>query len=167
MTCCFTGHRDILDQNRREIAAKLEEAVIELIQRGCRYFGAGGARGFDALAARTVLNLRARHPEIKLILVLPCQDQTRGWDARDTAEYERMKACANKVVYTQEEYSAGCMHRRNRHLVDNSSVCVCYLNRDGGGTDYTVGYARLKGLEVINLADGSPTALAVARENTL
>lgn len=68
---------------------------------------------------------------------------------------------------TQEEYSDGCMHRRNRHLVDNSSVCVCYLNKDGGETDYTVGYARLKGLEAINLADGSSPALAVTRKNTL
>ena len=46
------------------------------------------------------------------------------------------------------------MHKRNRHLVDNSSVCVCYLAKDSGGTDYTVGYARLKGLKVINLASG-------------
>ena len=37
-------------------------------------------------------------------------------------------------------------------MVDNSSVCVCYLNRESGGTAYTVDYARKNGLEIINLA---------------
>ncbi len=46
-TCCFTGHRDIPEQSRTRIAAGLEKTVIELIQQGYRYFGAGGARGFD------------------------------------------------------------------------------------------------------------------------
>ena len=152
MTCCFTGHRDLPEQSRTRIAAELEKTVVELIQQGYRYFGAGGARGFDALAAQTILNLRARYPAIKLILVLPCHNQTKKWSMKDKEEHEYLKTWANKVVYTSQEYTPDCMHKRNRHLVDHSSVCVCYLNKDGGGTDYTVGYARLKGLEVINLA---------------
>ena len=46
------------------------------------------------------------------------------------------------------------MHKRNRHLVDNSSVCVCYLNRESGGTAYTVRYAKEKGLEIVNIVQG-------------
>ena len=46
------------------------------------------------------------------------------------------------------------MHRRYRHLVDHSGVCVCYLNRDSGGTAYTVRYAKEKGLEIVNLVQG-------------
>ena len=45
------------------------------------------------------------------------------------------------------------MHKRNRHLVDHSSICVCYLTEDRGGTAYTVNYAKKQGLKVINLAD--------------
>lgn len=56
------------------------------------------------------------------------------------------------MVYTAQQYTKGCMHKRNRHLVDNSSVCVCYLNRESGGTAYTVNYAKKNGLEIINLA---------------
>ena len=56
------------------------------------------------------------------------------------------------MVYTAQKYAKGCMHKRNCHLVDNSSVCVCYLNRESGGTAYTVRYAGKKGLEIINLA---------------
>ena len=44
------------------------------------------------------------------------------------------------------------MAKRNRHLVDNSSVCVAYLTRSGGGTAYTVEYAKKHGLKIINIA---------------
>ena len=151
-TCCFTGHRELPVWGREELAAKLEDTIISLYQKGIRYYGAGGALGFDCLAAQTVLRLRESCPGMRLILVLPCLTQTRGWPAADVLEYERIKAQADKVVYTAQQYTRGCMHKRNRHLVDNSSVCVCYLNRESGGTAYTVRYAGKKGLEIINLA---------------
>ena len=150
-TCCFTGHRELPVWGRKELAAKLEETIIGLIDRGLRFYGAGGARGWDTLAAQTVLRLKGRFPHIKLILVFPCRTQTRGWPAADVQEYERIKALADKVVYTSQEYTKGCMHKRNRRLVDYSSVCVCYLTKKNGGTVYTVDYAKKQGLEVINL----------------
>ena len=152
-TCCFTGHRDLSALVQKRIAAKLEQTIISLINRGIIFYGAGGARGFDTLAAQTVLNLKKDYPNIKLILVLPCLTQTQGWRATDIAKYERIKAQADKVVYTSREYTSGCMHKRNRHLVDHSSVCVCYLTNSSGGTAYTVQYAREHGLKIINLAE--------------
>ena len=151
-TCCFTGHRQIPAEEQVEITCSLERTIRSLYQRGIRYYGAGGALGFDALAAKAVIRLRERCPGMKLILVLPCQTQARRWRRGDIEEYERIKTQANKVVYTAQQYTLGCMHKRNRHLVDNSSVCVCYLTKNTGGTVYTVNYARAKGLEVINIA---------------
>jgi len=152
-TCCFTGHRELpTGWDLQELAARLEKAVIVQIEKGVQFFGTGGARGFDALAARTVLKLKQKYPDIKLILVLPCLTQTRGWPARDVEEYERIKVQADKVVYISQEYTKGCMFKRNRHLVDNSSVCICYLTQSSGGTAYTVSYAKGQGLEVINIA---------------
>ena len=153
-TCCFTGHRHLPLGEREKIAGKLEDVIVALYQQGIRYYGAGGALGFDAIAARTVIRLRENCPGMKLILVLPCLTQTRGWRPEDVAEYERIKAQADKVVYTAQQYTRGCMHRRNRHLVDHSGVCVCYLNRDSGGTAYTVRYAKEKGLEIVNVIQG-------------
>ncbi len=151
-TCCFTGHRQIPQEERKRIVDKLEGIIISLYQRGVCYYGAGGALGFDALAARTVLRLRESCPGMKLILVLPCLTQTRGWRPEDVAEYEHIKAQADKVVYTAQQYTPGCMHKRNRHLVDHSGVCVCYLTREKGGTAYTVNYAKKQGLNVVNTA---------------
>lgn len=83
---------------------------------------------------------------------MPCENQTQGWGQADKDEYERIKAAADKVVYTSKEYYSGCMHKRNRHLVDNSSLCICYLTKDEGGTAYTVNYARSKGMNIVNVA---------------
>lgn len=150
-TCCFTGHRKIPSEDMDCISQRLRKAIINLIDNGYCYFGAGGALGFDTLAAQTVLDLKKEYPNIKLILVLPCIAQTRGWKDDDIKIYERIKASADKYVYTSENYFNGCMQKRNRHLVDNSSACICYLTEETGGTAYTVRYAKSKGLEIKNI----------------
>lgn len=150
-TCCFTGHRQLPPEERAGITDRLERVIISLYQQGIRVYEAGGALGFDALAARTVIRLRESCPDMKLILVLPCLTQTRGWRPEDVTEYERIKAQADKVVYTAQRYARGCMHKRNRYMVDHSGICVCYLTKDSGGTAYTVKYAKKQGLTVFNI----------------
>ena len=151
-TCCFTGHRQLPSEEQAEIANRLERVIAALYQKGIRYYGAGGALGFDTLAAQTVIRLRESCPGIKLILVLPCLTQTRGWRPEDVTEYERIKTQADKTVYTAQQYTPDCMHKRNRHLVDNSGVCVCYMTEGIGGAAYTVRYAEKRGLQIINIA---------------
>lgn len=151
-TVCFTGHRELPADDLPEISKRLENTLATLIEQGYRYFSAGGALGFDTLAAQTVLRLRERYPQIRLILVLPCRSQTRGWPQADIDIYEEIKRRADKVTYTSENYFRGCMQKRNRHLVDNSSICICYLTKPTGGTAYTVNYARRMGLRIINIA---------------
>ena len=150
-TCCFTGHRDIPPEVKSYIAKQLERILRNLIGEGIRYFGSGGARGFDLMAADAVLQLKREFPHIRLIMVLPCRDQTRGWRGEDLRHYERVLSQADKVVYVQEEYTPGCMQKRNRHLVDNSSVCVAYCTRKTGGTAYTVRYAIGKDVSITSL----------------
>ncbi len=152
-TVCFTGHRIIEPEKRGSLFAQLIDEIKSLLEAGYRYFGAGGALGFDTLAAQAVLKLREEYPQIRLILVLPCKEQTRGWPAADVDIYNEILHQADKVVYTAEHYYRGCMFKRNRHLVDNSSICICYLTTDHGGTAYTVQYAQSQQLRIINLAD--------------
>lgn len=152
-TVCFTGHRKIPPEQQQKVVRRLRNTIVELIDIGYKYFGSGGALGFDTLAAQTVLSLKTDYPEIKLILVLPCLSQADKWSQNDQKVYEEIKGQADKIVYTSREYTRGCMHKRNRHLVDNSSVCVCYLLETTGGTAYTVEYARSKKVRVINTAE--------------
>lgn len=71
---CFSGHRKLPEDNA-ELKNSLESAIIKLIEQGVIYFGAGGALGFDMLAEETVLQLKQRYPQIRLILVLPCPSE--------------------------------------------------------------------------------------------
>lgn len=101
-TCCFTGHRKIPSEQYTQIARRLRCEIVKLIEQGYAFFGTGGALGFDTLAAQTVLELRESYPQIKLILVLPCKNQTHGWDAKDIAIYEEIKKRCDKFVYTSD-----------------------------------------------------------------
>ncbi len=151
-TCCFTGHRNIPEWEAAPVKTRLHLTVRRLILQGYCYFGTGGALGFDTMAAQTVLLLQKEFPHIKLILVLPCTSQADRWQDTDKRIYEEIKRQADKIGYVSEMYTRDCMFRRNRHLVDYSSGCVCYLKRQTGGTAYTVGYALENGLWIENMA---------------
>ena len=151
-TACFTGHRDIPKKDIRKTRKNTLNAIIKAYENGYRYFGSGGAVGYDLLAASCVLHLKKKYPDIKLILVLPCRGQTKYWPESEIRKYERILKKADKVVYTSENYFNGCMQKRNRHLVVNSSLCICYLTKNTGGTYYTVDYAKKNGLKIINTA---------------
>ena len=153
-TVCFTGHRKMAEPIT-EIERRLAGTVESLIQSGYLYFGAGGARGFDALASEVVLKLKAAYPQIHLILVLPFDEQyshERSWTRAEVEQYHSLKERASKVVVLAAGYSSGVYYRRNRYLVDHSSVCVAYMSRANSGTSYTVNYAISKRLKVVNTA---------------
>lgn len=154
-TVYFTGHREI-GGDSAAIAAKVTEIADGLIQQGYLCFCAGGARGFDTLASRAILQLQEKYPHVQLVLVLPFWDQYQhetGWTAEDIAEYRHLKAAAHKVIHLQQSYSRGCYYKRNRCLVDAASVCVAYQCSNRGGTAYTVRYAIEQGLQIINCAE--------------
>lgn len=150
--CSFTGHRIIPTAVREDIKERLHSTLTELIEKGVTLFIAGGALGFDTLAALEVIALREKYPEIKLRLAIPCEDQTKRWQEKDVLLYEEIMKKADEVVYTSRAYTSGCMHIRNRYMVDSSDFCVAYMTKASGGTAYTVGYAKEKGVEVINIA---------------
>lgn len=57
-TCCFTGHRSLSGEEKLKAAVRLREIIAEQIKAGVVFYGAGGARGFDTLAAQTVLDMK-------------------------------------------------------------------------------------------------------------
>ena len=152
-TCCFTGHREISERECVRVKKNLKKILLELIEKDVIFYGAGGARGFDTIAAEAVLDLKKKYPQVKLILVLPCPEQTKGWSEDEVDRYNEILSKADKIVYTADHYYRGCMHVRNRHLVDFSSYCICYQTKETGGTAYTVNYAKEKGLTIYNLAE--------------
>ena len=149
-TCCFTGHRIIKKTSLPLIKQKTEIEVRKLIVQGATHFIAGGALGFDTLAAQTVLELKKDYSQIKLILAIPCEDQAGKWNYKDKTIYEYIKNQADKVIYISKQYEKECMLKRNRFMVDNSNfVIAMWDGRKYGGTFYTLKCAERLNKQII------------------
>ena len=153
MTVCFTGHRRISYSDAMKLPALLETVLTDLIRRGAVTFRAGGAIGFDTVAALKVLELRETHPHIRLELILPCRNQTDRWEDTAVRTYQYILERADDHRFLFNTYFEGCMLERDRCLVEGSDVCVAFCNRSRGGTAYTMTQALRSGLEVININD--------------
>lgn len=130
----------------------LREAIRQAVNDGYTRFLAGGALGFDTMAAETVLELRDEgNLPITLTLVIPHPEQTSRWAYTDVLRYKAIRKAANEVIETADHYFRGCMQVRNRRLVDESSRCIAYLRKDTGGTAYTVAYAEKHAVPVVKL----------------
>ena len=150
--CCFTGHRHISRENTVMLTQKLRRLIPALAEDGVTTFRAGGAMGFDTLAALCVIEQREQLG-LRLELILPCHNQTRGWSERDKNYYNHILKSCDSYRYISDIYTDGCMLERNRHLVNGSDFCVAYLTSNRGGTLFTVNYAQKNGVKVINLAE--------------
>lgn len=153
-TCCFTGHRDIPTDRLQMVMTGTEAKVRELISQGYRYFGVGGAIGYDTIVAEMLFRLREReYPWIKIILVYPFDGFISRWSDSQQATYTRLLPLYNKRVCVCKSASREAYLARDRHLVDYSSACIAYCTRQTGGTAYTIRYAAARGVPVFNVGD--------------
>ncbi len=156
-SCCFTGHRPQklpwgMNENdprcvslKAELAARLE-AIYEL---GYRSFLCGMAIGCDMYFAEAVLALREKHADVRLEAAIPFGDQPGRWGQAQRRRYNTLIDSADEVTVLQYGYTPDCMMRRNRYMVDRSSLLLaCYDGRPGG-TMNTILYAQRSGVKVI------------------
>ncbi len=153
--CCFTGHRQLPGGEEGDrLRTLVEQAVRDAYAVGCRRFYAGGALGFDMLAAAVVCYLRdSECSDMSLHLLLPCRDQDARWSPRDRARYRQMLALADSYHYLADEYGEGVMSARNRALVEAAELCIAYMKNPASGTGGTLSMARRRGVAVRNLAE--------------
>ncbi|MBQ8323159.1 MAG: DUF1273 family protein [Clostridia bacterium] len=140
-TCTFTGHRSLTEDFDY---SKLETAVEELVKNGVDTFYNGMAIGFDLLAAETVLGLKARYPQIRLVACVPCYGQEKAFPETDKKRYVEILKRADENVVLAERYFRGCMQVRDRYMADRADVLVTYCKKETGGTAFTVRYFKNK-----------------------
>jgi uncharacterized phage-like protein YoqJ len=99
------------------------------------------ARGFDTWAAETVCKLKSENQDIELFCAIPFPSQAKSWSSVDRQRWEAIKNCSDAENIVSPSYNKGCFHARNRYMVDNSDVVVCFYDGSKGGTAYTVDYA--------------------------
>lgn len=149
-TCCFTGPRpkNYPWGRDKECEAKIEEklkiAVQEAVERGYRHFISGMSAGIDLLAAKIVLQLRGDMPKMEITLeaAIPFLFQSKRWKEETKREYEIILSQCDKVHYIADAFSLEAYKKRDKYMVDKSSLLIAVEGKPNGGTARTIAYAR-------------------------
>ena len=153
---CFSGHRTENLPKKTNAFLNLKNdtynKIEELIKEGFDTFYFGACYGYDMMCAESVIELKRKYANVKLIAVVPFVGQEEKWSDDLKLQYKMILYRCNEVVILNEQYKRGCYFERNRYIVDRSSVLVCYFKPyKSGGTRYTVNYALQNNRNVINL----------------
>lgn len=151
MTCAFTGHRIIKPEHRTAMPNLIARAIDYAYKKGCRRFITGGAIGFDTEAAREVIRFRLSHPDVTLMLFLPCLDQDVAWSVRQRDAYDYILSAADEVRYVSEIYDKSCMKRRNQAMAEECDLMIAYVGHSRSGSSQTLRLATSLGKETYNL----------------
>ena len=158
-TCCFTGHRpeklpwgsDETDPRCAALKEKLRDAVEAAYGEGMRHFICGMARGCDFYFAEAVAALREERGDVTLEAAVPCPAQADSWPSADRARWHGLLAICDVETVVQDHYTAGCMFRRNRYMVDHSALVIAVYDGVSGGTRRTLEYAIRQGVPFVDI----------------
>ena len=150
LSCCFTGHRpeklpwgsDETDPRCAALKQKIRDAVESAYDGGMRHFICGMARGCDFYFAEAVLTLRREKGDVTLEAAIPCAAQSGGWPEADQARWRSLLAQCDLETLVQEQYTKGCMLRRNRYMVDHSALLIAVYDGVSGGTLWNTPYVK-------------------------
>lgn len=159
VTCCFTGHRpaslpwgtEETDARCIALRERIRSAAESAIQAGMEHFICGMAEGCDMYFCEEVIRLRRCYPHITLEAAIPCLTQSDSWSAAQRLRYRSLLAQCDMETLVQADYTPGCMHRRNRYMVDHAALLIAVHNGLPGGTRSTVEYAMRRGVSIVDI----------------
>ena len=134
----FIGHSRCYDID----ITRLREAIETLVKQGVSEFLCGGMGAFDNICASTVKGLKKEY-NVKITLVIPYL----SFQILNPEYYD-------EILYPEgfEKYHfKAAIGKRNRYMVEKSSVAVCYVNSISNGAGKTYEYAKKQNVEIINL----------------
>lgn len=157
--CCFSGYRPSkfpfklrdFDPDFQVMLRNLTTTVSSLIDDDCRVFYTGMASGFDIIAAEVVLGFRKSNPEIRLVAVVPFEEQEKSYSNEWKLRYDEVLSACDEVMVLSKEYHNGCYQNRNKYMVDNSDYIVTWYDGKQGGTRNTLSYAQKKKRYIVNV----------------
>lgn len=158
--CCFTGHRpekmgySLQEPNPRKYAleSRLAATVSGMAQKGVTTFYCGCARGFDLLAALSVLEYKKENSQIKLVCVIPFEDMGQSWTGHWKNTLEKVLSQSDETVVVSKIYTPWSYDERNRYMVDRSDAVITCWDGEKGGTENTLKYAKKKGIPILNIS---------------
>ena len=151
-TCCFFGHREIIET--QELKIKLCEAIERLItEENVNTFLFGSKSKFDSLCYEFVTKHKEKYSHIKRIYVRAeypyISERYKNYlleSYEDTYYPEKIKR-AGRAIYVE----------RNYEMINNSHFCIIYYDKENApntrksGTKIALDYAVKKGKYIIKL----------------
>ena len=120
-------------------------------EEGYRHFLCGMAMGCDLYFCECALALREMHGDVTVEAVVPCPSQADAWPAAQRQRYAGLLAACDFETLVSQVYTSSCMQRRDRYMVDHSSLLIAAFDGTAGGTRYTMEYAMRRGIHVVDL----------------
>ena len=140
------GHRDLSEHQRVE--SGLSDILTNLIRTKQYveiYIGRNGE--FDIFAASVVKRVQKRlgGENSELVLVLP-------YGVRDIEYYEKYYDSIVIPECVEGAHPKGAITKRNRWMIQECDLLVCFVERDFGGAYEALKYARSLNKRIINIA---------------
>lgn len=130
--CIFIGHRDA-----KNCEEKVYAQIKNLLAHYDIEFLSGGMGNFDKICERAVHDLGGK------LYFIPYN--VKRIKPADYLWYDEI-ICP----FGNKTYSKFDIPNRNKWLVDNCDLCICYVYKDGGARK-TLNYAEKKGKHIINI----------------
>ena len=155
MICCVTGHRPSrfpfprTEENSDFIRylSELNKTIEQLINYGFDHFISGMADGADLDFAHCILGFQQRGHKITLEGALPYPIKDIEYQTADIRK--KLIGRCDSVTVVSDHYFRGCMHKRNRYMVDKAELVLAIWNRESkGGTWSTIEYATARKKEI-------------------
>jgi len=131
--CFFIGHRDAPSDLYPSILSAVEEHIV---QYGVTEFLVGQYGAFDRMAAKAVIQLKEKYPDVKLTLLLPYHPGERKVelpDGFDGSWYPpEMETVPRRAAIV----------RANRCAVDHAGYLIAYVRHPASNARELVEYAR-------------------------
>lgn len=132
-SCFFIGHREASSEIMPALKTAIEQHIAEY---GVTEFIVGHYGGFDRMAAKTVIDAKAQHPEITLSMLIPYHPSERpvglppGFD--NTFYPPGMEKVPRRLAIV----------RANRYMVDHVDYLIAYAWHPGSNARDLFEYAR-------------------------
>ena len=141
MTCCFFGHRDtpshIADQLLPLLRRLVEEKKIDR-------FLVGNEGVFDRMVASSLAEIKKEHPALGCYVVLAYMPKIQSEPLPlETIYPEGLESVPKRFA----------IDRRNRWMLKQSDVTVCYVRNSIGNAARYLEIAQKNGKTIVNLAD--------------
>lgn len=139
----LTGHRvcEHLDEDA------LQYELESLIREGYTGFLCGMAQGFDLTALKYLVALKCRY-SLYIEACIPFEGHERSIPKAFREQYQDLLSACDKRTVMLPGFSEGGYFTRDRYMVDCADLVLAHLEKEEGGTAYTVSYAKQKGVPV-------------------